>query len=131
MLQTEERTQEQCARSSGTMVKVGQLALQVIQNRGGLAVIPDFLGADTLTTVIPSYKVGSWKCNHLLSQAGKPGLCKCLGWNMETVNRMLEIHAQSVLPISLLFSPWCRRGLWLEQGIASVVSTNSPVRRWD
>lgn len=54
--------QEQCARSSGTMVKVGQLALQVIQNRGGLAVIPDFLGADTLTTVISSCKVGSWKC---------------------------------------------------------------------
>lgn len=104
MPQTEERTQEQCARSSGTMVKVGQLALQVIQNRGGLAVIPDFLGADTLTTVIPSCKVGSWKCNHLLSQAGKPGLCKCLGWNMETVSRMLDTRPECVTDIAFILT---------------------------
>lgn len=39
------------------MVKVEQLALQVIQNKGGLAVLPDFHGADTLPTMIPSYCV--------------------------------------------------------------------------
>lgn len=86
------------------MVKVGHLALQVIQNRGGLAVIPDFHGADTLTTMIPSYKVGSWKCNHLLSQSGKPGLCKCLGWNMETVSRMLDPHSECVTDIAFILT---------------------------